>query len=398
MDSITFCQLFYAANNIPIVYYENGLLISAFGYSDLFTPNNHILRDLLAHDRPLAASESIDNSYYGLIRCPDNEAGCFLIGPVFATRLSDDSVRAFMHLNGIPAANREETLEYLSRLSSYTYHRFINILSFAYFSIYGTKPPLESLYSLGTDSSKENIAKKVSETAYDAREARTLHGTYALEQQIAAYVREGNVEKLEAFLLNTVKNTPLTEGVVGDTPLRQAKNIFLGQAAVIGKYAAIPAGLDIELTYQLIDQYSLECERLQTLSDITSLQYNMLIDFTKRISDSMTPSGLSKEIYNCIQYINSHVNEPISVNDVSGYINRSRSYTLSHFKNELGFNLGEYIIHAKIQEAKSLLTFTDKPLSEISSYLCFSSQSYFQNVFKKVTGDTPLEYRKKSQK
>lgn len=398
MDSITFCQLFYAANNIPIAYYENGFLASTFGYSDLFIPNNHILQNLLALNKPLAASESIDNSYYGLIRYLDNEAGCFLIGPVFATQLSNDAVRAFMHLNGIPAAHKEDTLEYLNRLSSYTYYRFMNILSFAYFSIYGTKPPLESLYSLGMDNSKENIAKKVSNTAYDARETRTVHGTYAIEQQIAAYVREGNVEKLESFLLNTVKNTPLAEGIVGDTPIRQAKNIFIGLVTTIGKYAAIPAGLDIELTYQLIDQYSLECERIQTLSDITSLQYNMIIDFTKRISDNMIPSGLSKEIYNCIQYINSHVNEPISVNDVSGYINRSRSYTLSHFKNELGFNLGEYIIHAKIQEAKSLLTFTDKPLSEISSYLCFSSQPYFQNVFKRVAGDTPLEYRKKSQK
>ena len=124
----------------------------------------------------------------------------------------------------------------------------------------------------------------------------------------------------------------------------------------------------------------------------------MLIDFTKRISEKIVPSGLSKEIYSCIQYVNGHVNENISVTDVSNYIYRSRSYTLSHFKEELGFNLGEYIIHAKIQEAKSLLAFTDKSLSEISHHLCFSSQSYFQNVFKKVTGETPLSYRKKTQK
>ncbi|HBA68914.1 MAG TPA: hypothetical protein DCZ40_06105 [Lachnospiraceae bacterium] len=49
----------------------------------------------------------------------------------------------------------------------------------------------------------------------------------------------------------------------------------------------------------------------------------------------------------------------------------------------------------KLEEAKSLLTYTDKPISEISNYLCFSSQAYFQNVFKKKYEITPNEYRKR---
>ena len=55
----------------------------------------------------------------------------------------------------------------------------------------------------------------------------------------------------------------------------------------------------------------------------------------------------------------------------------------------------EFIMRCKLEEAKSLLTYTDKSLSEISSYLCFSSQAYFQNVFKKKFGVTPNEYRQR---
>ena len=47
----------------------------------------------------------------------------------------------------------------------------------------------------------------------------------------------------------------------------------------------------------------------------------------------------------------------------------------------------------KLEEAKSLLIYTDKTISEISEYLCFSTQSYFQNVFKKKYGQTPKEFR-----
>ena len=52
----------------------------------------------------------------------------------------------------------------------------------------------------------------------------------------------------------------------------------------------------------------------------------------------------------------------------------------------------------KLEEAKSLLTYTDKTVSEISEYLCFSTQSYFQNVFKSKYGMTPKEYRKTQNK
>ena len=51
-----------------------------------------------------------------------------------------------------------------------------------------------------------------------------------------------------------------------------------------------------------------------------------------------------------------------------------------------------------IRRAKELLTYNDKTLAEISFILGFSSQSHFQNTFKKAFGITPMQYRKDSQK
>ncbi|MGN0840252.1 MAG: helix-turn-helix transcriptional regulator [Candidatus Ornithospirochaeta sp.] len=65
-----------------------------------------------------------------------------------------------------------------------------------------------------------------------------------------------------------------------------------------------------------------------------------------------------------------------------------------HFQSELGITIDEYVIECRLREAKSLLKYTDKSLTEISNYLCFSSQSHFQNLFKKHYGITPLKYRK----
>lgn len=65
------------------------------------------------------------------------------------------------------------------------------------------------------------------------------------------------------------------------------------------------------------------------------------------------------------------------------------------FHDELGITISHFVNRCKLEEAKSLLSHTEMTLSEISNYLCFSSQSYFQNLFKKKYGVTPNAYRKK---
>ena len=71
---------------------------------------------------------------------------------------------------------------------------------------------------------------------------------------------------------------------------------------------------------------------------------------------------------------------------------------MRRFKEELVFQIGAFITRCKLEEAKSLLTYSEKSLAEISNFLCFSSQSYFQNVFKKQYGITPMQYIKNIQK
>ena len=57
--------------------------------------------------------------------------------------------------------------------------------------------------------------------------------------------------------------------------------------------------------------------------------------------------------------------------------------------------LSQYILQEKIFEAQRQLQFTDNSLLDIADLLGFSSQSHFQNVFKTITDDTPMAYRKR---
>jgi AraC-like DNA-binding protein len=57
----------------------------------------------------------------------------------------------------------------------------------------------------------------------------------------------------------------------------------------------------------------------------------------------------------------------------------------------------DYVQREKIDEARFLLEHTDLGLSQISSHLNYSSQSYFIAQFKKIVGETPERYRNKKQ-
>ena len=141
-----------------------------------------------------------------------------------------------------------------------------------------------------------------------------------------------------------------------------------------------------------------ECENISSVADIGVLNYTMLIDFCRRVEETKRPKGVSREVFDAIQYITRRTNEPIQMGDVAEHVHRSRSWLGERFKAELGTDVSSYIMNAQLEEARNLLTHSEKSLAEISNYLCFSSQAYFQNVFKKKFGITPTQYRKDSRK
>lgn len=216
--------------------------------------------------------------------------------------------------------------------------------------------------------------------------------------QMLEYVRQGKPSELQNYLMKYSETGNLNEGKVAGDALRQAKNIFIALVAVIGKTAAIPGGMPIEEAYYLIDTYTQQCELMKDAEEIYILQYNMILDFAERVEKYRSWSNLSPLIRDCTNFITFHLNEPIRAIDVIEYSGRSRSYLSARFKKETGYEIGSYITWRKIEEAKLLLCYSDKTISEISTYLAFSSQPYFHNVFKKISGTTPLQYRETCKK
>ena len=104
----------------------------------------------------------------------------------------------------------------------------------------------------------------------------------------------------------------------------------------------------------------------------------MILDFCQQAGETKIPAGISREVYTCMNFIRTHTNESISVNDVSDSIQKVLPNTMKKFKTELGFTIGAFITRCKLEEAKMLLTYSTKSLAEISSYLCFPASLIFR--------------------
>lgn len=390
-DFTAFCEMFYAAHYLPIAMYDENGFVCASGYYEDGDPYPFVLPKLLASGNP-AVYVSSDTGYYGLVKSEDGEH-CFVLGPAYSTPVTDDFIRSFINKNAISPNRYGEIASYLSGIPQYTYNQFLNLLLYLHYTQTAEKLDLTQAFGITDTQYQETIGAQYSEKAYLAREDGRQHGTYQFEQQMLDLIRNGEVTQLEQFLLAAANAPHIKEGKLASTPLRQAKNLFIGLITMVGKFAAIPGGMDIEQTYQLIDTYIQECEKLQTEEAVKNLQYNMPIDFAKRVAQQKLPAGISQEVYACMQFISTHINEPICVADVVAYSGKSRAYLFKKIQQELDMSIGAYITHCRLREAKSLLRYTHKSLGEISSYLCFSSQSHFQNVFKKHFKMTPMEYR-----
>ena len=93
--------------------------------------------------------------------------------------------------------------------------------------------------------------------------------------------------------------------------------------------------------------------------------------------------------------INEHLSEDISVAGIARELYITPNYLSRLFKQETGEGCNEYIIRKRIMKAKTLLETTNLKAGEIATMAGYRDMNYFSLAFKKHTGVSPTQYRKK---
>src|SRR5699024_313603 len=96
-----------------------------------------------------------------------------------------------------------------------------------------------------------------------------------------------------------------------------------------------------------------------------------------------------------LEYIQHNYDRDLTVAELAANVYLHPNYLHRIFKESMHCTITEYLTELRIEKAKMLLAKTTIPITEISDFVGINSRQYFSYLFKKRTGETPRDYRKR---
>ncbi|RAU91993.1 helix-turn-helix domain-containing protein [Paenibacillus sp. YN15] len=215
-------------------------------------------------------------------------------------------------------------------------------------------------------------------------------------------------EQHSRFWMRVVRQA-LLEPHAGEAALESERNSFLQQAAEHrwdpeqikalylrafldishfkpegGAGAGAGADLEAELRSQLA-----QCQTFLAVHNATFMQFHKLQQLhsdTKKIDAS---------IARIVQRMHEDVGYPFRQEELAASINYSIPYFSSMFKKTTGESFIQYLTRLRIEKAKLLLLTTDQKTFEIADSVGMENYRSFNRLFKRETGMTPSDFRKR---
>lgn len=150
----------------------------------------------------------------------------------------------------------------------------------------------------------------------------------------------------------------------------------------------IPVDEEYGLAY-----FKTQIEPLSSKAEIRSF----LTDYFHKIADHNINLEEERDkmiVYRAKRFIERNYAKDISVGDVAEYVGLSAAYFSRLFHKVLHQTFVDYITNVRIVNSEKLLKESNYKIIEISAMVGFRSNTYFNSLFKRKTGMTPIEYRK----
>lgn len=132
--------------------------------------------------------------------------------------------------------------------------------------------------------------------------------------------------------------------------------------------------------------------------DTDEIRHLVLTEVSRMIrlfSENLTKGNqvLTEIIYD---FAHRHYREDITLDDLAEAIGKSSQYTSKIFKKLFDVNFVDYITGLRMDEAKEHLRTSNMKIRDVALKAGYDDSNYFCRIFKKRTGMTPNEYRRKA--
>lgn len=383
MDYCYLAESLASLTGLPVRLYTTGKFVRLY-YHTRFKPDLAITEEENIFQDPGNVSYYMDENflYYGLFRSRRDDIA-LVIGPVVQTAVDHALAVRVLRGMGESIGRAGELVNYLSAMPAYPLRNFLQILCTVNYFLNDEKLDVGQLLLLEEPLSPVNIPPR------EPAAEQNIHNTFELEELLLSYVEFGRTEDIQTLFQHPAEGRA---GILASDALRQEKNLLICTATLVTR-AAIRGGLERETAFALSDVYIQKAELLEDYAALTRLSAQMVLDFTKRVRAAKCGVHNSRPVRAARNYILEHISQPISTETLASALRMNRTYLCNLFARETGMTVNQYVTYVKMEEAQRLLRVTRKSIAEVGSYLGFSSQSYFQKVFKKCMGVTPGEYR-----
>ncbi len=389
-----FCQTQSILGSLCIRIYEDDSLknlLQFYGSKyDAADINNIPLNMTIQNFQTDKSIAIFDETQFMLGYIKDEGSGkAILIGPIRMGEIASNDISALLTKYGFPKILKDSISHFLYSTPVIPMENFLVMLSMFNLVINGSIVTMQQIMHSNSDILSQYDEKDYIETI-DIEMPRAK-GDY--EATVAFYIKNGMLKEIESLEFEQFGGQV---GKLGPNYLRSMKNALIILNSICLR-AAISGGLDTETAYALGERYAQRIENAASIPELGKLSPAIRKDYCQRVKNLIAPKIDNLHVLKVTKYIQNNIYTKITVQTLSEVAGVSPEYLANISKQHLKCTLSEYINKAKITEAKKLLRFTNKSLSEISQLLCYSSQSHFQNQFKKIRGLTPTKYREKYQ-
>jgi AraC family transcriptional regulator len=118
--------------------------------------------------------------------------------------------------------------------------------------------------------------------------------------------------------------------------------------------------------------------------------YSTILPAHHNSAGGMAPSVLRR----CVEFIEAHLEGNLRLSDLSHEAKVSTSHLIRSFRQSTGKTPYQFLLHQRIERARSLMRDHSTPLTEVALASGFADQHHLARVFRRITGVTPSSYRR----